>query len=379
MAHIRRLLTPEQKRRKREGKLPANEKPKGKWQATIRHPSNDRFSKSDPLKRVVEVWAAETEAAIRRGDFIDPAAGKMTLADWWDKWSAARRVESATEDKDLSRWRNHIKPRFGTWPLSTIKSWDVEEWVTEMRAKEVGAPTVQFALRLLTQMLTAAVRHKLLGANPALLVTAPTPPKHVDRFLSRDEAAKLLEQFSGEDRLFVEMLLYTGLRWSEAAGLKAYRVDLLRKRLQVKEVRDRRGKAKEPKSQAGVRPVPLTDELVLKLARQITEPADVLVFTSPGGEVMRYPNWLRRVWAPGLKAAKLADPQPTPHDLRHTYGSWLADAGRPIHEIAALMGHASLQSVQRYVHASEARFEGARAALSERQESGKSSAQKKAT
>ena len=78
---------------------------------------------------------------------------------------------------------------------------------------------------------------------------------------------------------------------------------------------------------------------------------------------MRYPNWLRRVWAPALKAAKLADPQPTPHDLRHTYGSWLADAGRPIHEIAALMGHASLQSVQRYVHASEARFEGAREAL----------------
>jgi integrase len=111
---------------------------------------------------------------------------------------------------------------------------------------------------------------------------------------------------------------------------------------------------------------------VVQLSRHITEPGEALVFTSPTGKPLRYPNWLRRVWAPGLAKARLADPQPTPHDLRHTYASWLADAGRPPHEIAAIMGHASLQSVQRYLHASEARFEGARDALGERQESGRS-------
>jgi integrase len=70
-----------------------------------------------------------------------------------------------------------------------------------------------------------------------------------------------------------------------------------------------------------------------------------------------------RLWYPALERAKLPDPQPTPHDLRHTYGSWLGEAGVPPQQIAALMGHSSLRSVQRYIHETEARFEQARQAL----------------
>ena len=344
MAHVRKLKS-------------------GKWQATVRHPSGQRWSKSDPLKRVVAEWAADVEAKMRRGEFVDPAAGRLTLADWWAKWNATRRIEAATRDKNLSWWRNHIEPRFGRWPLGSIHSWDVEEWVADMTHRKVGAETVASSLRLLTQMLAAAMRHQLLGANPAALVTAPAPPKHVDRFLSRDEAARLLEQFEGQDRVLVETLLYCGLRFQEAAGLRRYRVDLLRKRLQVARVQPRKGGEKKPKTDAGTRPVPLTDELAVELSRIIPAPDEGLVFTSPQGSRLRYDNWLRRSWQPALKRAALPDPQPTPHDLRHTYGSWLGEAGMPEGQIVALMGHASRQSVARYVHATEARFDQARAAL----------------
>lgn len=336
----------------------------GKWKAVIRHPSGRRYSKTDPLKRVVIKWAAAKESEIRRGEFIDPTAGRMTLAQWWGRWSPNQGWAAATRDKNGSWWRNHIEPKFGTWPMSAIHSWDVEGWVTGMNGV-VGAETVASSLRLLSQMLTAAVnsRPPLLGSNPALLVKAPAPPEHVDRFLSRAEAERLLGQFTGEDRLFVEVLLYCGLRWSEAANLKSFRVDLLRKRLQVAKVRDRRGNEKGPKTKAGARPVPLTDELVIDLSRHIAEPGDVLVFTSPEGAQLRYGNWLRRVWAPALKRAGLDDPQPTPHDLRHTYGSWLGEAGMPSGQIAALMGHSTQRSVERYIHATEARFDQARDAL----------------
>jgi integrase len=364
MAHIRRLLTPEQKRRQRAGELPEGEKPKGLWQATVRHPSGERFSKSDPLKKVVQTWADDEEAKIRRGEWINPHAGEITLAKWWAKWLTTRRVETATMARDTSQWRNHIEPKFGTWPLAAINSWDIETWVSDMTGK-VGAVTVQDSLRLLSQLLgekTGAVRHKLLTANPAAAVIAPTPPSHVDRILSRAEAETLLEQFTGKDRLFVELLLYTGLRWSEAANLKGFRVDLLRKRLQVKKVRDRKGKEKEPKTPSGVRLVPLTDELVVALSRIVT-PDDSLVFTAPQGGRLVYQNWMAFVWWPALAKAGLVDPQPTPHDLRHTYGSWLGEAGVPPKQIAALMGHKTLRSVERYIHETEARFEQARAAL----------------
>jgi integrase len=335
----------------------------GKWQATVRHPSGQRYSHSDPLKRVVKEWADNAEAAMRRGDFIDPAAGKLTLTDWWGQWSAARGVEVATVDKNESWWRNHIEPAFGSWPLSSIHSWDVQKWVADLRAREVGATTVASSLRLLRQVMSEAVHHRLILTNPAALVKAPTPAPHVDRFLTRGEAEQLLEQFTGEDRVFVEVLLYCGLRFQEAAGLRALRVDLLRKRLQVAKVQPRKGAEKKPKSDAGVRLVPLTDELTVQLSRLIPAPDDSLVFTSPTGERMRYDNWIRRVWQPALKEASLADPQPTPHDLRHTYGSWLGEAGVPSRQIAALLGHSSLRSVERYIHATEARFDQARNAI----------------
>jgi integrase len=335
----------------------------GKWQATVRHPSGQRWSKSDPLKRVVQEWAANKEADIRRGEFVDPSAGKVTLAGWWEKWTSTRGVEIATSDKNLSWWRNHIEPAFGSWPLSSIQSWDVQEWVADMRARNVGATTVASSLRLLRQLLSQAVHHKLIGANPAALVTAPTPPPHVDRFLSRAEAARLLEQFTGADLVVVQVMLFCGLRFSEAAGLRAFRVDLLRKRLQVAKVQPRRGGEKDPKTDAGTRLVPLTDDLTVSLSRLITAPDESLVFTSPEGGLLRYANWLRRTWQPALKRAKLPDPQPTPHDLRHTYGSWLGESGVPPAQIAALMGHSGLRSVERYIHATEARFDQARAAL----------------
>lgn len=345
MAHIRKLKS-------------------GRWQATVRHPSGQRWSKSDPLKRVVKDWADDVEAKLRRGEFVDPAGGRMTLAVWHSKWLETRRVAIATEDKTGGWWRNHIEPKFGTWPLSAIQSWDVEAWVTELEAREVGQETVRSSLRLLRQILRAAVKHKLIATNPAEGVKADPPPPHIDRTLTRDEASKLLEQFTGEDRVFVEVLLYCGLRFQEAAGLRRFRVDLLRKRLQVAKVQPRKGVEKRPKTDAGVRPVPLTDELTVQLPRLIPAPDQELVFTSPEGSRLRYDNWLRRVWQPALRKAKLPDPQPTPHDMRHTFGSWLGEAGVPATQIAALMGHKSLRSVERYLHATEARFDQARAALS---------------
>ena len=350
MAHVRRLKS-------------------GLWQATVRHPSGDRFSKSDPLKKVVQTWAADEEAKIRRGEWINPHAGKLTLSDWRDKWLETRRVALATEARTNSQWRRYIDPKFGTWPLSAIQSWDVEAWVAGLEADGVGAPTVNGSLRLLGQMLRAAVKHRLLTADPTDGVVATPADPHVDRILTRAEADTLLAQFGDEHRLFVELLLYCGLRFQEAAGLRRFRVDLLRKRIHIVTVLPRRGPEKGPKTPSGVRPVPLTDELIVKLSQAIPELNDGLVFTSsprqgtPGGKRIRYEHWHTNVWSPALQRAKLAEPQPTPHDLRHTFGSWLAEAGVPPNQIASLMGHKSLRSTERYIHATEARFDQARAAL----------------
>lgn len=362
--------------------------PSGVWQATVKHPAGRRYTRTDPLKSVVIEWATQLELSIRRGDFIDPRAGKLTLAAWWEVWLSGRVVARATASKNETHWRVHIEPAFGSWPLAQISTVDVQQWVARLVRDGVGGEATATALRLLRQLLGAAVVAKRIRDNPAEGVKAPRPPRHVDRFLSIEEADRLLEAITmpdrsirvrpvgvplprvpdPESRLLVRLMLECGLRWQEAAGLHVFRVDLRRRVLRVQEVIERAGGIKgQPKSEAGSRVVPLTDELAGLLGAHLAgRPKEGLVFSAPGGGELVYSNWLKRVWNPSVAAAGLARPLPTPHDCRHSYGSWLAEGGVPPHEIMTLMGHSSLRAVERYIHASEARLERARLALGAR-------------
>jgi integrase len=106
-----------------------------------------------------------------------------------------------------------------------------------------------------------------------------------------------------------------------------------------------------------------------------------LLVTSPDGVALNYSRWYSRVWRRALDGrpeysgrqghrpraavpgAGLIDPQPTPHDLRHTFGTRLGEQGVPAHEIMSLMGHESLKSVERYLHAGDGRHDRAREAI----------------
>jgi integrase len=358
--------------------------PSGKWQAVVKHPSGKRYTKTDSLKRVVVEWAEAKHNEIRRGEFVDPAAGRITLGEWWDRWEASWRVERATANKRRSVWRTHIEKHFASWPMSSIGSWDIESWVSGL----TGGPHAKAsAVALLKLVLHEAARHKLLRVDPAETIAVPSVPKHVDRILSVEEADSLVENVTmvgdrsgvGRDepyprvvdeanQLFVLLMLEAGLRWEEAAGLHGFRVDLMRRLVRVQEVIERGRRIKpEPKSKAGQREVPLTNELVARLSRHMAgRDLAGLLFTEKDGRPLDYSNWLKRVWAPAVSSAALSEPLPTPHDCRHSYGSWLADNGVQPHEIRDLMGHASLRAVERYLHTTTVRMDRARSALDNR-------------
>lgn len=322
----------------------------GLWQATVRTPTGHRRTRTDPLKSVVKVWAEDAEAAMRRGEWADPKDGRITLAEWWSEWSDSRAVEVATRKRDESIWRTHIAPRWGRSRLSTITAWDVQGWVSQMSRDGVPPSALARSVQLLGTLLSQAAQHRMIPTDPTTTVRVPPVPKHVDRFLTRDEFWRLHESMPEErDRAILTLMTFAGLRWGEVAGLHAHRVDLERRQLQVVEVLRRDGTVKPmPKSSAGQRYVPMTDEVCAAVMPFMGEG---LLF--PG---LDYTNWRRRVWVPAVQRAGLHAPLPTPHDARHSFGSWLAQAGVPAVEIQALMGHSSLRATSRYMHASGDRF-----------------------
>src|SRR5690606_20099622 len=195
--------------------------PSGLWAATVRLPDGRRITRSNELKGVIKQWADELESDIRRGDWIDPRAGEVTVGEWWERTRGARRLELASRRREQSHWRNHVAPRWARVPIGSILRPDVSAWVVEMERRGVGAATIEGAMGVLRALLDQAVDARLIRDNPARGVRVPRRPAHLDRVLDPSEDALLLGAFDRlfpgrpDGRLMAELMLYCGLRWAE--------------------------------------------------------------------------------------------------------------------------------------------------------------------
>lgn len=332
----------------------------GKWRAVYRGRDGRRHSITRPTKSEARAEALEREHEVRTGTWRDPELGKVEFTLWKDRWVKGRVVEGNTTRKNESHLKNHVIPRWGKVPLDGIEKLDVQEWVATMTRKGVGADTVHGCVSIFCTILEAAVDHHLIRANPARGLDLPEIAKQPFRIVSEQEAQTIIGRLEGRDAALVRLDLRLGLRWGEVAGLHCHRVDLDRRELHVVEVLTRHDGIKAyPKSKRSRRTLPLTDSLADLLKRQMDGLKGQLVF----GE-LDYSNWRRRIWLPAVEG--LTTPVPTFHDLRHTCATNLIADGMDIASVQAFMGHESLRTTERYVHAAPSARERLRAVLEAR-------------
>lgn len=369
--------------------------PSGKWAATVYTPDG-RKTETHELKGSVERWAADLERDIRHLDYINPKAGEVTVGTCWDELVATRRVEKSSRKRDESHWRCHVGPRWGKTQLKAVLKPNVQAWINTMEDNGVGPNTIVGCLKVLKSVLEHAVDTRRLRANPARGAKPPIVPRHIDRVIEADEEDILLERLDElfpnrpDARLFIEVMFETGGRWEEVAAIPPENVSARRKRVRLLPVMERDGtvrpypKNARPGEEPIPRDVPISDELTKKL-RVLAErvPKGTPIFRTAGGGYVTYTNWLHRIWHPTVRVPVfdeggrrvkgsdgkplweplLEEPLPTPHDIRHSYGSRLADGGLEVHDVMALMGHQDMRSAQRYIHSGEKRFDRAREAL----------------
>ncbi len=203
----------------------------------------------------------------------------------------------------------------------------------------------------------AALAARLVG-EPSVTHAIPyRDPVAVDgdsESLSRDELAMVLRIVPAKWRPLFQTLAATGIRWSEAAGLKwgDLKLDGSETSLRVRHayVRDT---FKPPKSKYGVRTIPID----MALARALREhrrrskfSADAdLVFPARNGAPLRQENVRRRVMAPA--AGEAGVPWIGFHTFRHTCASLLFDSGRNAVQVQRILGHHSPAfTLSVYVH-----------------------------
>jgi integrase len=313
---------------------------------------------------------AEKQLEIARGAWQGRRQGRLSFDRWADEWWAVWSTDPDRSPTTLAatenRLRRHVRPWFGQRPLEAIRPTLIRQWQNQL-AGQLGHESLMACRSILFRILQLAEDEGAIAANPVRRV--PAPRRRVDpdrvfadakrRALTPEEAGRLLARFPLFWWDHVLCLLGTGLRFGEFAGLRLRRVHLDRA-IPVLQVVDTRYQAGQfgsgfkprPKSDAGIREIPLVPLVVEAIRRQLPPQPhpDGLVFTGPGGgngvpvgtRTTLSRHGFRRLYQTATHRARtdLAHLQLRgPHDLRHSFSTWLEDEGIPARVIDELMGH----------------------------------------
>lgn len=287
----------------------------GRFRVDGRLRSTRRFT----VKREALAEARRQEEAGKHAEWVDPAASRITVAEWFGTWQETR-VDRAprTLEAERERFRSLVAPTFGDRPLRQVTHEDVARWAATMPSPTTGETASparrRDAARLLVALLDAAVDARRLRTNPArtpsgkvpALPRAPKTKPH--RYLSHEQLRRVADATtSPQARTLVLLTALTGLRWGEVSALTVADVDPLRRRVRVSKAYTRLDDGTlllgDTKTHAR-REVPLPATLIEAVAAQAAgrAPGDLL-FTGTRGGPLRRESFDRSAFRPAVLAA----------------------------------------------------------------------------
>lgn len=308
----------------------------------VRYQGSDRKAHARTFRRKVDAqrFARSVEVDKDRGQWADPRLGKVTFGQFSQEWCEANlgSLKPSTRAGYESLLRTHLLPTFGPLALSSLRRQDVERFLTTKITGGLSRSRTGQCLRLLKLILGSAVQNGYITVSPTTGVRAPRGTKREIRPLDASQIARLVAEIPPEYRPLVLTLAYTGIRWGEALALRWGRVDLDRRRLEIRESASEVGGIHYgPTKTYAARSVPIPAFLADVLPRG---PAAELVFTTPTGRPIRNANFRQKVWLPALERAGF--PAMRIHDLRHTCAALLIKQGHSSKSIQQHLGHSSI-------------------------------------
>jgi integrase len=204
-----------------------------------------------------------------------------------------------------------------------------------------GDESIRRDLSVLSAALNRAVKRKKLDRLPPIYTISPAPAR--ERWLSRDEAAKLFRQMRKKHRgkrfthhiLFARLALYTGARTGAILDLTWDRVDFARGTIDFR-VPGRRV-TKKRRTMA-----PMTRKLRRMLQHAHKHRTGDHVITWAG-------NGIGRVAKAVIAHAEKAGIEDfSPHVLRHTFASWAVRNNVSIYHVGKALGQSVASTTERY-------------------------------
>ncbi|MFE7812860.1 hypothetical protein ACFU5P_12995 [Streptomyces sp. NPDC057433] len=125
-----------------------------------------------------KTWLAQAQTDARRGEFVDPRDGAISLKDyisthWWPTQSG----DPSTIERIEQRVRRHIVPYLGAQPLNAIGSEVLRHWKKRLE-KDLGPTSIRLVWATLSSVLQVAAEDRRLDATHAGPARSALRPPH---------------------------------------------------------------------------------------------------------------------------------------------------------------------------------------------------------
>lgn len=228
-------------------------------------------------------------------------------------------------------------------PLAAVTLPDLQSWTAQLGQGRLRPATQNRAITAVKSLLSFAHETGYLPVNVGAAVRLrPNRDALAQRILSETEISRLIEAApSGRDRILLKLLYASGARVSELCGLRWSDAAPRQEGGQIT-VFGKGGKTRT----VLLKPVTWEQLLFIKGSAQ---PGDPIFRSRKGGGALDA-SQVRRIVYAAAEAAGL-DRRVSPHWMRHAHASHALDRSAPIHLVQATLGHASVATTGRYLHA----------------------------
>lgn len=276
-------------------------------------------------------------AAYRGKEETGPTFEAVSVA-WWEDKEPRLSPNTAPNYKLAMR---RAVDRFGALPVKELSPVAVKAYLEYLAHRGYARRTVNQHFVVLREICAFACENYNIMQNAAALVKLPDKlPQAKRKMPTPEQVAAIKAMADTPDGLFLNFLMYSGLRLGEAVALRWGDLDPAENVIRVHASAYYAGRntpqIKATKTEAGNRQVIYLDRL-----KALLEPhrgaADAFVF---GGDK----PMSKKAYYCLLDRCRRAGIDVTPHQLRHAYATLLFEAGIPEKTAQGLLGHAQIST-----------------------------------
>ncbi len=250
---------------------------------------------------------------------------------------------------DLEQFSVYLTAQLEMTDEIGLKHFHVRSWIVHLMQDNYTAKTVNRKISTLKSYFKYLKKSGHIKSNPTAKVIAPKIAKRLPVVVREERIEDLLDREidqndfeSVRNQLVIDLLYTTGIRRSELINLRESDINYSLRHIKVL------GKGNKE------RIIPISHKLIesIKLYQELKESEQLneskyLITTSKGKK--SYPKLIYNIVHAQLSTVSTVKKR-SPHILRHSFATHLANQGAELNAIKEIMGHANLSATEIYMH-----------------------------